>query len=164
METADNLGQKPVLVGDPGCLVTVADRLDAKYAIGSAVGVADGMRKAGIEEKAVAIFGDSSFFHTSLPAICNAIHNRSDMLIVILDNRATAASGFQPHPGVDRDAFSQEAPALDMEQISRACGIDRIYTANAGNSGAELREVFLDALSFQGLALVIVRIDRRKEE
>jgi indolepyruvate ferredoxin oxidoreductase alpha subunit len=34
-EAAEDLGQKPVIVGDPGCLVTVADRLDAKFAIGS---------------------------------------------------------------------------------------------------------------------------------
>src|SRR5262249_39072182 len=72
-ETAAALGQELVLVGDPGCIVTVADRLDAKYALGSAVGVADGLSKAGIPGRAVAIFGDSSFFHSMLPAICNAV-------------------------------------------------------------------------------------------
>ncbi|MGD9346732.1 MAG: thiamine pyrophosphate-dependent enzyme, partial [Candidatus Aminicenantes bacterium] len=104
-EAAKSLGQSPVLVGDPGCLVTVADRLDAKYAMGSAVGVADGLSKAGVDERAVAIFGDSAFFHTTLPAICNAVHNRSNILMIVLDNKATATSGFQPHPGVPRDAM-----------------------------------------------------------
>ena len=51
---AKSLGQKPYVVGDPGCLVTVADRIDAKYALGSAVSVADGLSKAGLDEKAVA--------------------------------------------------------------------------------------------------------------
>jgi indolepyruvate ferredoxin oxidoreductase alpha subunit len=102
-EAAARLGQQPVLVGDPGCLAAVGDRLEAKFAIGSAVGVADGLSRAGIGERAVALFGDSSFFHTTLPAIANAVHHGSDLLMVVLDNGATVTSGFQPHPGVPRD-------------------------------------------------------------
>ena len=63
-------GEQLVLVGDPGCLVTVAERLHAKYALGSAVAVADGMLKAGVTATPVALFGDSAFFHTAIPAIC----------------------------------------------------------------------------------------------
>jgi indolepyruvate ferredoxin oxidoreductase alpha subunit len=152
-----SLGQKPILVGDPGCLVTVADRLDAKYALGSAIGVADGMSKAGVAERPVAIFGDSSFFHSSLPAVCNAVHNRSDILMIVLDNQATATSGFQPHPGVPRDALGKEAPALDIETIAHACGVPRIITAGLDDTGSRLQEAFRDALSRRELTLVIVR-------
>jgi indolepyruvate ferredoxin oxidoreductase alpha subunit len=156
-EAARSLGQKPILIGDPGCLVTVADRLDAKYALGSAVGVADGISKAGINERAVAIFGDSSFFHSSLPAICNASHNNSDILMIVLDNKATATSGFQPHPGVARNALGKEAPALDIEQIARACGVRHILTSGLEDAGSPLDKTFRDALSLRELVLVIVR-------
>ena len=129
LETAaESLGQKLVLVGDPGCLVTVAERLDAKYAIGSAIGVADGMSKAGVNERPVALFGDSAFFHTSIPAICNAVHNRSDILMVVLDNKSTASTGHQPHPGIGKDAMGHEAPALNIEQIARACGVGCVHS------------------------------------
>ena len=68
-EAAAEVGQELVLVGDPGCLVTVAERPDAKYAIGSAIGVADGLGKAGhLRSRGWRSSGDSSFFHTSLPA------------------------------------------------------------------------------------------------
>ena len=157
-KAAQNLGQKPFLVGDPGCLVTVADRIDAKYALGSAVGVADGLSKAGIDERAVAIFGDSSFFHSTLPALCNAAHNRSDILMVILDNKATATSGFQPHPGVGIDALGKEAPALDIEGISRACGVKNIFSCSLDDLEPTLEEIFQEALSLKDLTLVIVRI------
>lgn len=129
-EAAESLGQDPILVGDPGCLVTVADRLDAKYAIGSAVGVADGLNKSGIDERAIAIFGDSAFFHSSIPAICNAVHNRSNILMVVLDNKATATSGFQPHPGVARNAMGRSAPALDIARIAQACGVRNVRTVD----------------------------------
>jgi len=161
-EAAESLGQKPVLVGDPGCLVTVADRLDAKYALGSAVSVADGLSKVGIEERAVALFGDSSFFHTTLPALCNAVHNQSDILMVVLDNKATATSGFQVNPGVGRDALGREAPALEIENIARACGVKHVYTSGPDDFDSRLKEIFREALSRRELSLIIIRLDSPK--
>jgi indolepyruvate ferredoxin oxidoreductase alpha subunit len=157
-EAATSLGQKPVVVGDPGCLVTVADRLDAKYALGSAVGVADGLSKAGIKERAVAIFGDSSFFHTALPAICNAAHNRSNILIVVLDNKATASTGFQSNPGVGKDAMGREGQALDIGRIAQACGVDTIFEAGPDDLNSVLKDTFQRALGHLDLSLVIVRL------
>ena len=156
-EVCTHLGQKPVLVGDPGCLARVAERLDAKYAIGSAVGVADGMSKAGIPERAVALFGDSSFFHTTLPALCNAVYNKSDILMVVLDNGATVTSGFQPNPGVGKDALGRPAPALSIERIARACGVDFVRTVEADEPGSRLRDAFHECLINHGLALLIIR-------
>jgi indolepyruvate ferredoxin oxidoreductase alpha subunit len=138
--------------------VTVADRLDAKYAIGSAVGVADGLSKVGIGERAVAIFGDSAFFHTSFPAICNAVHNRSDILMIILDNKATATSGFQPHPGVARDAMGRNAPALDIAPIVRACGVKNIHTVEKDKIDSTLKEIFQASLCKPELTLIIVHV------
>jgi len=156
-DVAARLGQKPVLVGDPGCLATVADRLDAKFAIGSAVGVADGLFRAGIGERAVALFGDSSFFHTTLPAIVNAVHHGSDVLMVVLDNGATVTSGFQPNPGVPRDALGRPAPALDIERIARACGVESVRTVGPHDLDARLHNLFHEGLTRRGLALIVVR-------
>jgi len=158
-EAAESQRKKPVLIGDPGCLVTVADRLDAKYALGSAVRVADGLSKAGIEERAVALFGDSSFFHTTLPAICNAVHNNSKILMVVLDNKATASTGFQVNPGVGRDAMGREAPALDIEQIARACGVKKVYTCGPDEIDSTLKDTFRQALSHHDLTLVVIRME-----
>lgn len=156
---AKTLGQKLVLCGDPGCLVTVAERLDAKFAIGSAVGVADGFSKAGAAERAVALFGDSAFFHSSIPAICNAVHNRSTIMMVLLDNQSTASTGHQPNPGNAKDAFGRNAPGLSMEQIARACGVQHIFPASTRGSKDSLMTAFKLALLTHELALVIVRIE-----
>lgn len=158
-EAAESLGQRPMIIGDPGCLVTVADRLDAKYALGSAVSVADGLSKVGIEERAVALFGDSAFFHTTLPALANAVHNQSNILMVVLDNKATTTSGFQVNPGVGKDAMGREVPALDIEQIARACGVKHIYTSGPDDLDSTLKDTFREALSHDELTLIIVRIE-----
>ena len=154
---AESAGQKLVLVGDPGCLVTVAERLDAKYAIGSAIGVADGLSKVGVDERAVALFGDSAFFHTSIPAICNAVHNRSEILMVILDNKSTASTGHQPHSGIGKDALGREAPALRIEKIARACGVKRVHTVDFDDFGSKLVNIFRETLSTRELALIVVQ-------
>jgi indolepyruvate ferredoxin oxidoreductase alpha subunit len=159
-DTAAALGQELVLVGDPGCVVTVADRLDAKYALGSAVAVADGLSKVGITGRAVALFGDSSFFHSMLPAICNAVVNRSDILMVVLDNGATVTTGFQPNPGVPRDALGRPAPALSIERIATACGVEFVRTIVQAEPGPipQLGALFREALTYRGLGLVVVRM------
>jgi indolepyruvate ferredoxin oxidoreductase alpha subunit len=156
-EAAARLGQDPVLVGDPGCLAAVGDRLDAKFAIGSAVGVADGLVRAGVRERAVAMFGDSSFFHTTMPAIANAVHHGSDILMVVLDNGATVTSGFQPNPGQPRDALGRPAPALDIEEIARAIGVESTVTVGPDDLDARLPEVFREGLTRRGPALIVVR-------
>lgn len=156
-EAAKNVGQELILVGDPGCLVTVAERLDAKYAIGSAVGVADGLSKAGVKERAVALFGDSSFFHTSLPALCNVVHNRSDILMVVLDNQSTASTGYQSNPASIKDAMGNDAPALNIEQIARACGVPHVHIIRFGEGIQQQVEIFQQVLQVRELALIIVQ-------
>jgi indolepyruvate ferredoxin oxidoreductase alpha subunit len=163
-DVAKDIGQKLILVGDPGCLVTVAHRIDAKYAMGSAVAVADGMSKVGGQERIVALFGDSSFFHSSIPAICNAVHNRSNIILVVLDNGTTATSGFQPHPGVARDAMGNPVPALCIEQISKACGINRIFSIDFNESKGDLFNNFKRALSHSGITLILIRTQWPKPE
>ena len=156
-EAAKSVGQGLILVGDPGCLVTVAERLDAKYAIGSAVGVADGLSKTGVRERAVALFGDSSFFHTSLPAMCNAVHNQSNILMVVLDNQSTASTGYQTNPASSNNALGQDAPVLNIEKIARACGVSHVYSIQFGNGHEKQVEIFKQVLKIRELALVIVQ-------
>jgi indolepyruvate ferredoxin oxidoreductase alpha subunit len=156
-QAAGELGQDLVLAGDPGCLAAVGDRLDAKFAIGSAVGVADGLARAGIHERAVALFGDSSFFHTTMPAIVDAVRHRSDILMVVLDNGATVTSGFQPNPGVPRDALGRPAPALQLDQVARAIGVERVVTVGPDDLDSRLHDVFRASLNRRGPELIVVR-------
>ena len=126
------------------------------------MGVADGLSKAGIDERAVAVFGDSSFFHSSLPAICNAVHHRSDILMIVLDNQATATSGFQPNPGVPKDALGKEAPAVSIEKLATACGVKTVHTVDLDDPDSKIKAVFTEALTRRELTMVIVKINSDK--
>lgn len=152
-----DLGLQLMLIGDPGCLVTVGERLHAKYALGSAVSVAHGLVKAGAQETPVAIFGDSAFFHTAVPAICNAAYNRCDLLIVVLDNRTTMTSGLQPNPCTGVAATGKEAPTLSIAEVARACGVQSISRTDTADGFSGMHSIFHEALAESGLRMVIAR-------
>jgi indolepyruvate ferredoxin oxidoreductase alpha subunit len=147
-----------MLVGDPGCLVTVGERLDAKYAIGSAIGVAHGLTLGQNNEKVIALFGDSAFFHSAIPALCHAVSTGSSMLMVVLDNQSTLTSGGQPHPGVGRDALGRPAPKLEIEAIARACGVAEARTVKLRRPADDLRAALDEQWARVGVRMVVVEI------
>ena len=64
--------------------------------------------------------GVRHFSMQALPALVNAIHDQADLTMVVLDDSGTAMTGFQPHPGLTKDAEGKAGPALDIARIVRA--------------------------------------------
>lgn len=143
-------GRDAWLVADPGCLVTEAARLDAKYALGSAVAVADGLLRAG--QDAVALFGDSAFFHAALPALCNAYAHGANLAAIVADNAGAVTTGRQPHPGSGRSALGPPAPRLDLLAVARACGASHASRAPL----SALSEALPAALDGPGVRVLVV--------
>lgn len=129
-------GRGGFLTGDIGCytldVFPAGDKLTkALHAMGSGIGLATGfghLDQFGSEQPVVAVCGDSTFFHASIPALLNAIHNKSNMVMVVLDNRATAMTGFQSHPGTTFDAMGHKAPAIDVAKLCRSLGCQVVIT------------------------------------
>lgn len=97
---------------------------DYLYCMGSSVGIAHGILRASEgKQKLITFVGDSSFFHAGIPGLINAVYNKSNPLIIILDNRATAMTGHQPHPGVGKTGRGEKVKEIKIEDIVRACGI-----------------------------------------
>jgi len=123
-------GREGFLCGDIGCyslgmLPTGFGTLKTMHAMGSGTGLASGFgqfRRFGMDQPVLSVCGDSTFFHAVMPALVNAVHNRADMTLVVLDNSGTAMTGFQPHPGSSADAAGNEVPALDIGRIAEAMG------------------------------------------
>jgi len=155
-ETAEELGQKPILISDPGCWVKVAGELDGKFAIGSSVAVASGLNKAGVNERVVALFGDSAFFHTAIPAICNTAYNGSPVFMVVIDNCGALSTGRQPTPASGIDAGGNPAHRLWIEEIARACGVTKITRLPVETSAAEIKQSLNAGLSTQSLSMLII--------
>jgi indolepyruvate ferredoxin oxidoreductase alpha subunit len=116
--------------GDIGCyslamLPTGYSTLKTLHSMGSGMGLAGGFGKLGafgFDQPALAVCGDSTFFHAVLPALVNAVHHQSDITLVVLDNSGTAMTGFQPHPGLPVDAAGNEVPAIDVTSVGQSMG------------------------------------------
>lgn len=95
------------------------------HAMGSGSGLATGLGQLGrfgYKQPVIAVCGDSTFFHGSIPALINAVTNKSNLIQIVLDNQATAMTGFQPHPGTGTNALGQPAPRIGIEDLCRALG------------------------------------------
>ncbi len=118
------------ICGDIGCYSlgmreTGYYALKTMHAMGSGTGLASGFGKLdqfGMDQPIVAVSGDSTFFHSVIPALVNAVHYNADITLVVFDNSGTAMTGFQPHPGLEVDAMGHDAPSIDIESVCRAVG------------------------------------------
>lgn len=127
---------------------------DYLLSMGSSIGAACGFSKA-TRQKIVSFIGDSTFFHAGIPPLLNAVHNKHDFLIVILDNRTTAMTGGQPHPGLPFDGMGGEAPAIPIENIIESLNV-KFKVINPMNIKKSIK-TFMDALTWDSLNVVIAR-------
>jgi indolepyruvate ferredoxin oxidoreductase alpha subunit len=123
-------GRKGFVCGDIGCYAMASrttgfGTLKTLHAMGSGAGVASGFGKLGqfgMDQPVLAVCGDSTFYHAVMPALVNAVHNKADITLVVLDNSGTAMTGFQPHPGLAHNALGEEVPGVDIAKICEAIG------------------------------------------
>ncbi|MFP4381788.1 MAG: indolepyruvate ferredoxin oxidoreductase subunit alpha [Candidatus Sumerlaeia bacterium] len=129
------LGKYDVVVtGDIGCyslgVFPPLNRTDVILCMGGGVTLAHGIQKAGEKRKAVGIVGDSTFFHSGVTGLMDIAYNGGSSTIIVVDNRTTAMTGHQDHPGTGRTLMGTDAPVLSIEDIGKVCGIKRVRTVN----------------------------------
>jgi indolepyruvate ferredoxin oxidoreductase alpha subunit len=156
-------GRDGFVCGDIGCyslavLATGFSTLKTLHSMGSGVGLASGFGKLGqfgMKQPVLATVGDSTFFHAVLPALINAVHHRSDITVVVLDNSGTAMTGFQPHPGLPLDARGNPAPAIDIAAVCEAMGAT-VRISDPFDID-KTRETLLELFEINGLKVLIMR-------
>ncbi len=98
---------------------------DFLLCMGSSISTGAGFARAS-GKPVVAFIGDSTFFHSGITGLIDAVAYKHDVLIVILDNRTTAMTGHQPNPGVDTTIFGENPNPVDLMALIRACGVEPV--------------------------------------
>ncbi|PLX42573.1 MAG: indolepyruvate ferredoxin oxidoreductase subunit alpha [Deltaproteobacteria bacterium] len=129
------LGKRDVIVtGDIGCyslgVFPPLNRTDTILCMGGGVTVAHGMDKAGESRKLVGIVGDSTFFHSGITGLLDVAYNRGKSTTIVVDNRTTAMTGHQEHPGTGLTLMGEPTIEASIEDFGRACGMKRIVTVD----------------------------------
>jgi len=126
--------QKVIFGGDIGCYMIGAlpphELYDYMFCMGSSIGIAHGIKRS-TDQKVIAFIGDGTFFHSGIEGLLNAVYNRSNPLVIIMNNEITAMTGHQPHP----DAVGVEN-RIAIEKMVSACGVkdENIKIVDQGNT------------------------------
>lgn len=151
-----------VITGDIGCYTLAAypqlSAMDTCACMGAGIGQALGMEKAGVGDKLVAVIGDSTFLHSGITGLLNAVYNKSSMTIVILDNRTTAMTGHQHHPGTGFTAQGDVTQAVDIVALVKSCGAANVQEVSAFDLST-LRSMLKGAIDNPELVVLVVRGD-----
>jgi indolepyruvate ferredoxin oxidoreductase, alpha subunit len=149
-----DLGER-VIAGDIGCyslgIYPPLSSYDTAICMGGGFGIANGLA-VGQSKPVSGHVGDSTFFHSGIPPMINAVFNKTRVTMVILDNSATSMTGFQPNPGVPGGGESGIKP----ENVARACNVKFVEVVDAFDI-KKSAEVFEKAIRFEGPSVVVSR-------
>lgn len=150
--------QKAVFSGDIGCYTLgnakPLDMVDTCLCMGAGITIAQGLKRAEPDSKHIAFIGDSTFFHTGISGVINAVYNNTDITVIVLDNSTTAMTGHQPHPGTGRTMMKSISEKIDIYGLLSACGVKHIKKVNP-LSLKEAVDTVKEAVDFSGPSAVI---------
>ncbi|MEM4729777.1 MAG: indolepyruvate ferredoxin oxidoreductase subunit alpha [Thermoplasmata archaeon] len=128
---------------------------DTLLSMGASLGVAEGLQHS-VEEPVVAMIGDSTFLHAGLPGLVNAVHQRANFKLVILDNSVTAMTGQQHNPASPHEEGEEGEQRVDLEALVRGIGVRDVTVIDPydiKNTPGKIKE----ALARPGLGVIISR-------
>ncbi len=147
-------------IGDIGCIGLAAlpplENVDTSFCMGASIAQASGLAYAGVDLQIVASIGDSTFFHSGITPLIDAVTNNAHICVLICDNETTAMTGHQPHPGIGVTATGRPTKKIKIEDIVKALGVEFIETTNSFDIMQTLR-VIERALKHPGPSVVISR-------
>ncbi len=127
---------------------------DFLICMGSSVGTSCGFSKV-TDKKVISFIGDSTFFHSGIPGLVNAVFNNHNFTLVILDNGITAMTGHQPNPGVDMGNFNLSGYGRIMiEDVVKAAGVSHVTVIKPYRIKKSI-EAVKEALNFKGVSVII---------
>ncbi len=168
---------KGIVTGDIGCYslgVFYHGVMRNQHSMGAGVGIASGLGKLdqfGLDDPVVSVIGDSTFYHACLPALVNIIYNQSKAIVCVLDNNATAMTGFQPHPGTGFTATGDVATKVPIERVLQGIGFQSISVVDPFNIKESIDTIFKalssadsEAIIFRRECALITNRQRRQQQ
>ncbi len=127
---------------------------DFVICMGSSVSSACGFGQA-TDQKVISFIGDSTFFHSGITGLVNAVFNNHNFTLVILENDITAMTGHQPHPGVDMERLGLSGYGrINIENLVRALGVEHVSVIKPFKVQKSI-DIIKEALEFKGVSVII---------
>jgi indolepyruvate ferredoxin oxidoreductase alpha subunit len=155
-KAAEGLGT--IYPTDIGCytlgVLAPLSMADFLLCMGSSVGTGCGFSVA-TDKKVISFIGDSTFFHSGIPGLVNAVFNNHNFTLVILDNSTTAMTGHQPNPGVDMGDFNLTGYGrVSIEKVVRAIGVPHVAVIRPFRVNKSIAAI-KEAIDYKGVSVII---------
>ena len=150
------------VLGDIGCYTLGAvpplGSMDAVVCMGASIGMSIGFDKADPEahKNSVAVIGDSTFIHSGITGVIDAVYNKAPVTVIILDNRTTGMTGHQNHPATGKTIKNEPTYELDLAEVCRAVGVPNVRTVDPGDL-AELERAVKEELAKDEVSVIIAK-------
>ncbi|WP_297470772.1 indolepyruvate ferredoxin oxidoreductase subunit alpha [Thermococcus sp.] len=145
--------------GDIGCyalsLLPPLEAIWTEYVMGASISLANGQSVV-MGKKIIATIGDSTFFHNGIQPLVDAVYKNLNVLVMILDNRTTAMTGHQPHPGTGGSETGRKFNEIDIEALVKALGVKYVKTVDPYDL-KQTREAIKEAMQVEGPAVIIAK-------
>lgn len=152
---------KLTATGDIGCYTLGAlpplQGIDTCLCMGGSIPMAMGMEKAqgsNFAKSLVAVIGDSTFIHSGITGLIEAVYTESTFTVLILDNSTTGMTGHQNHPATGYDIKGNVAPKLDIKKMVKATGVKNITVVDPFDLD-KLQEILKTETARDELSVVI---------
>lgn len=153
-------GRNAIIGGDIGCY-TMASLPPFRAAewctcMNCGLSAAQGISHVGESKPIVTFVGDSTFFHSGIQSLQNAIANNADALLIILDNRWVAMTGHQKSPTTSLGVKGERLDGIDLKALLKALGATRVRMVDVFDV-PRLRSVIADELVRPGIRIIIAK-------
>ena len=153
-------GKKAVFCGDIGCYTLgnaqPLDMTDTCLCMGAGITVAQGLYHAEPDCTCFAFAGDSTFFASGITGVVNAVYNKSDLVLIVLDNSTTAMTGHQPHPGIGKTMMNEVTEVVSIKKVLQAVIGEHVYEANPLDLNTSIQLV-KDVSSIKGVKAILFK-------
>ena len=153
-------GKKAVFCGDIGCYTLgnamPLDMVDTCLCMGAGITVAQGLYHAGDSASHFAFVGDSTFFASGITGIINAVYNKAELTLIVLDNSTTAMTGHQQHPGMGKTVMNEPTAVVDIGAVLKGIGVTSVRTVDPLDHEAAVAAV-QSAVSEKGVKAIIFK-------
>lgn len=151
------------VMGDIGCYTMGAlaplAAMDACLCMGASIGMAFGAEKArgkDFSKQTVAVIGDSTFIHSGITALIDAVYNNASITVLILDNRITGMTGHQQNPVSGKNIYGEPAPEIDLKTLCKACGVEYIQEADPFDQ-KEMHKILKEETQRDAVSVIIAK-------
>lgn len=142
----------PKVFGDIGCytlgFLAPFNAIDTVVDMGASITMAKGAADAG-QHPSVAVIGDSTFTHSGMTGLLDAVNENSPVTVIITDNLTTGMTGGQDSQGTGK-----------LEDICRGIGVvpEHLHTITSHPSNIpEMKCLFKQEIDYKGLSVIISR-------